>query len=162
MFGFNKKKTIEHGDEEIVAVTSGTIIPNSQVSDPVFASEAMGKTVTIRPIEKNISVVSPINGTLEVIFPSGHAFAVRGKDDLGVLVHIGIDTVALNGKGFKIMAKQGEKVKAGQEIIKADFKYIKAMGYDISTMTIVSENPNSRVIEFKENTNIEIEDSIIK
>ncbi len=122
----------------------------------------MGKTVIIRPIEKNISVVSPINGTLEVIYPTGHAFAVRGKGNIGLLIHIGVDTVELNGKGFKIMAKQGEQVKAGQEIIKADFRYIKAMGYDISTMTIVSENPDNRKIEFKENINIEMEETIMK
>lgn len=162
MFWINKKKIIDHSDEEIVAVTTGAIIPNSQISDPIFASETMGKTVTIRPIEKNISVVSPINGTLEVIYPTGHAFAVRGKGNIGLLIHIGVDTVELNGKGFKIMAKQGEQVKAGQEIIKADFRYIKAMGYDISTMTIVSENPDNRKIEFKENINIEMEETIMK
>lgn len=84
----------------------------------MFAQEIMGQTIGFVP--KNGLIVSPANGTLEVVFQTGHAFGVRMQDGTGLLVHIGINTVDMNGKGFKIFARQGDTVKAGQPIIFVD------------------------------------------
>ena len=84
-------------------------------------------------------MVSPVNGTVEVAFETGHAFAVRMKDGTGILVHIGIDTVSLNGKGFKMLAKVGQKVKAGQPMVEVNWSTVNNAGLDASTMLIITE-----------------------
>ena len=76
------------------------------------------------------------------MYPTGHAFGIRRPDGLGVLVHVGINTVNLNGKGFKLYAKQGETVKAGQKLIKVSTEWIRDEGYDLSTMLIITEPLN--------------------
>ena len=73
------------------------------------------------------------------MFPTGHAFAIRMQDGTGVLVHIGINTVDLQGHGFKVLAKQGAKVQAGQKIVEADLAAIQAAGYSMTTMLIITE-----------------------
>ena len=111
---FGKKESRTYQDSDIVAVVSGPVVNNADIPDPVFAQEMLGKTFAVKP--SGVKAVAPANGTLEVLFPTGHAFAVRTADGTGLLVHIGIDTVNLKGKGFKVMASQGDVVKAGQTI----------------------------------------------
>ena len=127
----------EMKDTDIVAVASGQVIPADQIEDPVFAQEMMGQTVAIRPSEGMI--VSPANGYLESVFETGHAFSVRMKDGTGLLVHIGIDTVSMNGKGFQILEKAGKSVKAGQPIIKVDLDLVKKAGKPDTVMLIAAE-----------------------
>lgn len=132
-----KQEIFKYKDSDIVAIADGKMIPPEQIHDSVFASEMMGRTVGFQ-IEKG-DIVSPVNGTVEVVFPTGHAFAVRMKDGTGVLVHIGINTVTLNGKGFKSMVNVGEDVKAGQICTKVDINVIEANGLDTTTMLIITE-----------------------
>lgn len=151
----------KHDDSDILAVAEGEIVPTSSLSDPVFASEMMGKTVVIRPNAISQNIVSPANGVLEVLYPTGHAYAVRMTNGVSVLVHIGIDTVMLKGKGFSVKSKQGARVKAGQNLINVDFKFLKEKGYDISIMMIITENPNNIDINFIQNQLINSGDLII-
>lgn len=105
---FGKNETVqlpEIADDAIIALGNGELIDVTTVSDAMFAEQVMGKTAAFKLTDK--TVVSPVNGTVEVAFETGHAFAVRMKDGTGILVHIGIDTVSLNGKGFKMLAKVG-------------------------------------------------------
>ena len=88
---------------------------------------------------KDKEVYAPCNGTLEVLYPTGHAFAIRMKDNTGILVHIGINTVKLKGKGFTVFAKQGQEVKAGDKIVAVDLKTIKNAGLDDSVILIKTE-----------------------
>lgn len=135
----DKKKDInlEVSDDAVVAVCTGDFIPAEKISDPVFSGNMMGKTVAIEPTDGKI--VSPVNGTLEVVFPTSHAFAVRTKAGTGYLIHIGIDTVSMNGEGFKALKKQGEYVKAGDTIIEVDLNKVKKANHPCTTMIIVTE-----------------------
>lgn len=126
-------------DKDIVAVGSGTLVEPAKIKDDMFAQEMMGQTVGFELTGDVVDVVSPANGTLEVVFPTGHAFALRTADNRGLLVHIGIDTVKMEGKGFTILKKQGDKVKAGEPVVKVDLNAIKAAGYESTTMLVVTE-----------------------
>lgn len=133
----NKDNKTKYDDSDIVAIANAVIIPVSNVSDVMFAQEMMGQTVAFEL--KDGAIVSPANGKLEVMYHTGHAFAVRTKTGLGLLVHVGINTVELGGKGFKILAKQGDTVTAGQKLLEVDIHLLKEAGYDTTTMLIVTE-----------------------
>ena len=135
---FKKNDTIPVTDsKDIVAPVKGTMIPPSEISDPVFAQEVMGQTIGFVPEEETI--VCPVNGKVEVLFPTNHAFGIRDAFGTVFLVHIGIDTVSLNGKGFKAFIKVGDQVKAGQKAVEIDTNKLKNAGYNLTTMLIVSE-----------------------
>lgn len=142
---FKKQEASKYGDADIVAVANGKMIPPSEISDPMFAEEMMGKTIGFKLADGKI--VSPANGKVEVMFPTGHAFAVRMADGTGLLVHIGINTVELNGKGFKTLVKEGTAVKAGQTMVEVDLDVVKEAGLDSVTMLIVTE-PVKDVYEY--------------
>ncbi len=132
-------------DNSVVAMCSGKYVKNSDISDKTFADELLGKTIAIEPSDGEI--VSPISGTIEVLFPTKHAFAVRSKDGTGYLVHVGIDTVNLNGKGFISLKNQGDKVKAGEVVLKVDLATVKE-SCPITTMLIVSEPVDNKTYDF--------------
>lgn len=135
---FLKKEDLpDVSDKNIVAICDGEMIEPSRIEDKMFAKETLGKTIGFIPTSGEI--VAPCNGTLEVMFPTGHAFAIRMNDGTGVLVHIGINTVDLNGKGFQVFAKQGSKVKAGEKILDVDLDVIKESGCLTTSMLIITE-----------------------
>lgn len=113
------------------------MISPKEINDPMFAEEMMGQTIGF--ILSDGEVVAPATGRLEVLFPTGHAFALRMNDGTRLLIHIGIDTVNLKGKGFKVLKKQGDRVKAGEIVVKVDLDTVKQAGYDAITMLIVTE-----------------------
>ena len=118
-----KKKETGAGDA-IVAVVNGEMIPPEQISDPTFAKELMGQTIGFEPADGTI--VSPCDGIVEVLYPTRHAFALRRADGTGILVHIGIDTVNLNGDGFTAFVSQGDRVRAGDRIVEVDLSALRA------------------------------------
>lgn len=132
-----KKDKIMYLDSEVVAAVSGNRFATADINDEVFAQEMMGQTIVIDPNDSKI--VAPMNGILEVLYPTGHAFAIRSNDGHGILVHIGINTVNMNGKGFKTKFKQGDKVNAGDIIVEVDFNQVKKAGYDPAVMMITTE-----------------------
>ena len=136
----------EYKDTDFVAMADAIIIPINQVRDEMFSKEILGQTIAFK-LKSNI-IVATCNGVLEVMYPTGHAFAIRMKDGTGVLVHVGINTVNLNGKGFKVCAKQGQYVSAGQKIVEINRDFIKESGYDSSTMLIITETPSDSKISF--------------
>lgn len=138
---------VPHKDNEIVAVANGELIPASRIKDEAFAAEAMGQTVAVEPSDGLI--VSPANGEVEMVFDTGHAFVVRMKDGTGLLIHIGIDTVSLQGKGFRVLKKQGESVKAGEPVVDVDLAAVTKAGYSMQTMIIVSEPADDKTMAFK-------------
>ncbi|MPM18359.1 PTS system beta-glucoside-specific EIIBCA component [bioreactor metagenome] len=111
-------------------------MPLKEVKDETFASEMMGKGVAIKPIEGK--VVSPINGTVETIFKTKHAIGLRSSDGVEVLIHIGIDTVQLEGKHFTSYINDGDEVKVGDTLIEFDMEAIKKEGYELVTPVIVT------------------------
>lgn len=140
LFSSFKKKEIQYNDTDIIALANADIIPTEEINDSVFSKELLGQTIAFSLQDETI--VAPCNGVLEVMYPTGHSFGIRRPDGLGVLVHVGINTVNLNGKGFKLYAKQGETVKAGQKLIKVSTEWIRDEGYDLSTMLIITEPLN--------------------
>ena len=134
-------------DEDIVAIADGEIIDIATVSDAVFAEQMMGKSTAFKYNKDKVVLCSPANGTLGVLFPTGHAYGILMNDGVELLVHCCVDTVNANGDGFKVLGKkQGDTVKAGDPIVEVDLKKLRAT-YDMSTMLIVT-NANGKDISF--------------
>lgn len=132
MFGLFKKK--KEATNDVVAPAKGKLINIEEVSDLTFSKKLLGDGFAIKPYGGTI--VSPIDGEIIMIFPTAHAFGVKRKDGLEVLIHVGIDTVELKGKGFDKLVKQGDKVFAGDVCVKVDLETIEGNGYDSTIMTI--------------------------
>ena len=124
--------------EVLASVIEGHVIPLSQVKDEAFSSGAMGKGVAVEPV--NGKVVSPVNGEVTVLFPTHHAVGVKSDEGVEVLIHIGMDTVQLDGKGFTPHVKVGDKVTAGQLLIECDLDIIRDAGYSTVTPIIVTNS----------------------
>jgi PTS system N-acetylglucosamine-specific IIC component len=120
----------------IAAPLSGTVIPLSQVNDPVFSGGIMGEGVAIVPTEGRL--VAPFDGEVVTAFPTGHAFGIKGDNGAEVLLHVGLDTVNLKGQHFTSKVVQGQRVHAGDTLVEFDIPAIKAAGYDVTTPVIVT------------------------
>ena len=126
---------------------TGEAIAMTSVSDPVFASEAMGKGVAIEPTEGG--VYAPVSGEVSMVAGSGHAVGLMADDGTEILIHIGIDTVELNGEPFTVKVAAGDKVKAGDILVEADLAKIKAAGKPATTMLIVTNTDDYAAVEPK-------------
>lgn len=131
---FKKNKSFDI----IISPVVGKIIPIENVKDEVFSSKMMGDGFAVEPIENEIKI--PVSGRIAMLYPSLHAFGIETANGVNILVHIGIDTVSLNGEGFKSMIKENQKVKAGETAIIADIDYIKNQGYGVTVMVIVTDS----------------------
>ena len=112
---------------EVVSPLAGQVKPLSQATDPVFSSGVMGQGVVIEPSQ--VELVSPVNGTVTVLFPTKHAVGIVSEEGVEMLMHIGMDTVSLDGKGFESHIKQGDKVVVGQQLISFDMYVIKTKNF---------------------------------
>ena len=158
MFGFLKnlfkkdtiqeQKTTEAPKAEVketaktvkfVAPMTGKSLPLSETPDPVFAQKMAGDGLAMMP-EADI-VVAPADGELTLVFNTKHAFAMTLENGIELLIHIGIETVTLNGEGFEQLAQAGTKVKAGDPIIKIDREFIKSKGLPLTTPVLIT-NPD--------------------
>ncbi len=126
MFGlFKPKKQI------LVSPADGDIVKLEDVPDEVFSAKLVGDGVAIMP--RSNTFVAPVAGVVSKIFSTNHAFSIRTSNNLEVMVHIGLDTVELDGEGFKALAKEGDKVSVGKPIIYADLAFIESKGKPIIT-----------------------------
>lgn len=131
MFGLFKKEEFK-----VVSPADGTLVPIDQVPDPTFSMKLMGDGFAVKPA--NGTICSPISGNIVTVFPTGHAVGIKNKDGVECLIHIGLDTVNLNGKGFKTLVGQGDKVKAGQALVQVDKEALENEGYNLITMVIMT------------------------
>lgn len=152
VFSLRAEKKESENVEEIhlpqrtaAAPVSGIVKPLSEAKDEAFASEALGKGVVIEPDQDE--VFSPVDGTISVLFPSKHAIGITAEDGMEILIHIGIDTVELNGEHFQTFVSQGEHVKAGQPLVHFDRKAIEEKGYSTQTMVVVTNSSMYEDIE---------------
>ena len=145
--GTDINETVSAG-EQLNAPIQGTILPLSAVKDPVFASEAMGKGLAIVPT--NNDLVAPADATVAAVYPSKHAIGLVTDAGAEILLHIGIDTVQLDGQHFEQFVEQGQKVKAGDKLVTFDRAAIAAAGYDTTVMMIVTNTPNYTISETSE------------
>ena len=121
---------------EVVSPLAGQVKPLSQAKDPVFSSGVMGQGVVIEPSQGEL--VSPVNGTVTVLFPTKHAVGIVSEEGVEMLMHIGMDTVSLDGKGFEAHVEQGDKVVVGQQLISFDMDVIKKAGLVTETPVIIT------------------------
>ncbi len=145
MFGFLKRKP-----REIKAPIDGMLIELEKVDDEVFSSKMAGDGIAIIPVGDTFT--APIDGLITKIFSTNHAYSIKNKQDLEVLVHIGLETIALKGEGFERLAQEGDEVTAGTPIIKVDLDYIKANAKDIITPILITDE--SKFDEIDKNDNV--------
>ena len=139
MFSLFKKEKFK-----IVSPLDGQLILLKDVPDSVFSQKLMGDGFAIIP--QSQVVVSPISGVAESVFPTGHAVGIKTKDGIECIVHIGLDTVELNGEGFTSLISQGDYVKAGEPIVQFDNQFIKDKGYNLTTMVVFPSGYEGEVL----------------
>ncbi|UFJ40567.1 PTS glucose transporter subunit IIA [Brevibacillus humidisoli] len=131
---FAKKKN--HRQVALLAPLSGQVIALEQVPDPVFSQKMAGDGVAIVPTEGKL--VAPIDGKVVSLLQTGHAVGLASEDGLEILLHIGIDTVKLNGKGFTPKVQIGDRVAAGEVLIQFDLEAIKEAGFSLITPVVIT------------------------
>lgn len=138
--------------QRIQAPVQGQLVSLDQINDEVFASQQMGKTLAIYPTEEQI--VSPGNGQVTALYPTHHAIGLKLDNGAEILLHIGINTVELKGRGFETFVKVGERVRLGQKLLSFDKQIIQAAGYDPTVLVIVTNTAEMAVIETTKQTEI--------
>ena len=123
---------------ELVSPLDGELLPLSEVKDEVFSSGVMGEGVAIEPSQGVLH--APANGRVVMTFPTGHAIGMKTKDGAEILMHIGMDTVNLQGKGFETLVDKGDEVKAGDELVNFDIDEIHSAGYIVTTSIVVTNS----------------------
>ncbi|EMF0260055.1 PTS glucose transporter subunit IIA [Enterococcus hirae] len=149
--------TISSARHNLKSPLSGKVLPLSDVPDKVFSSGAMGKGLAIDP-EKG-ELIAPADGEITTIFPTGHAVGLTTKDGIEILMHIGMDTVELEGQGFETFVKQGDQVKAGDLLVRFNIEAIKAAGYSVITPIVITNTEHfADVLELNQEELIASED----
>ena len=155
------------GDEQqikksvgIHACANGAMVNLSDVKDEVFASKAMGDGVAIVPDDGVI--YAPTDATVVMAYPTGHAIGLQTDEGIEMLLHIGINTVELNGKGFEILVKSGQKVRQGDKLIEFDVETIRQAGYDATVMQLVTNMKESAQIHLEDKETVDEKDEIMK
>ncbi|WP_194948239.1 PTS beta-glucoside transporter subunit IIBCA [Actinomyces trachealis] len=123
-------------DFTVASPLAGKVIPLNEVEDAVFSSGALGDGLAVEP--NGGAVVSPLDGEVILAFPTGHAYGIRSVSGIEVLVHVGMDTVKMEGKGFSPKVKQGDQVRKGQVLVDVDWDAVKTAGYQTVTPVVVS------------------------
>ncbi|MCD7806736.1 MAG: PTS glucose transporter subunit IIA [Lachnospiraceae bacterium] len=131
MFHFSVKKK-----NCIISPVSGRFLDITEVSDETFSSKLMGDGIAVIP--KDNVIKAPCDGTITMLFRTYHALGITMKDGTELLIHIGIDTVNLNGKGFSAFKKENDKIRAGEPLIRFDEGYLDDKNLDMTTMVILS------------------------
>ncbi|MBU3154269.1 PTS beta-glucoside transporter subunit IIBCA [Clostridium estertheticum] len=152
----NKEINILVKQETILSPLKGQVKSLSEVQDEAFSKGALGKGIAIEPTEGKI--VSPVDGVLTTFFPTGHALGITSDNGIEILIHIGMDTVKLEGKYFIPKVKQGEHIKKGQLLLEFDIKAIKNEGYSLTTPIVITNSDtyldvvetDKKTIEYKE------------
>ena len=133
--------------DEVYAPCDGTVKPLSEVNDDVFSQEIMGKGIAIEPSTGNL--YAPCDGTITVCFPTGHAIGLKSKNGTEILMHVGIDTVNLQGKYFSPQIKVNDEVKKGQLLLTFDSEKIKEAGYETTTPVIITNSKDFNSIQIE-------------
>lgn len=135
------KKTKETSKLDIFTPMNGKIVPITEVPDPVFSEKMMGEGIALIPTEGK--VCSPINGKIIQVSPTKHAVGLVAEDGTEILIHVGLETVALKGEGFEVAVEVGDQVKVGQLLINVDLDYIEKHASSIITPLVITNSLNS-------------------
>lgn len=145
--------------ESIISPMKGEVVPLSEVKDEAFSKGALGKGIAINPTEGK--VVSPVSGVVTTLFPTYHAIGITSDSGAEILIHIGIDTVELNGKYFTPKIKQDDRVKAGQDILEFDVNGIEKEGYSAITVIVVTNSDNYHEIKETDKKSVNYKDDLL-
>lgn len=129
----------------LYAPLTGTVIPLEEVPDETFSAGILGQGLAIRPDEP--TVYAPFDGTVIQTVDSKHAVGLRSADGMEVLIHVGIDTVDMNGQGFTLYCKEGDTVKRGQRLLTFDPKAVEAAGHPTVTVVIVTNSDDYQAVK---------------
>lgn len=145
--------------EVVVSPIKGEVLNLSYIEDAAFSSGVLGQGVAIIPSDGK--VVAPVDGVVTTLFPSLHAIGILSDEGVEVLIHIGLNTVQLEGRGFEACIKQGDRITKGQTILKFDIDVIKEAGYSVVTPIVVTNSSQFLDVVQTESKNIELEDNLI-
>lgn len=145
---------------EVLAPLDGDAVAISEVSDPTFGEEILGRGVAIRPSKGR--VVSPVSGTIETIFDTGHAVSIHSDAGTDILIHVGLDTVQLAGEGYTKHVENGQHVNVGDLLIEFDMEAIKAKGYDVITPVIICNSDDYTDFDFTTGSKVAAGDSLAR
>ena len=146
--------------EEVYSVADGQVVALEQVKDPVFAQKMMGDGFAVEPANGNI--VSPVSGTVSSIFPTKHALGLVTEAGLEVLVHIGLDTVSLEGKPFTVHVAEGQKVAAGDLLVTADLDAIRVAGRETSTVVVFTNGDAIKSVKLEQTGSLAAKTAVAK
>lgn len=146
--------------EEVYSVADGQVVALEQVKDPVFAQKMMGDGFAVEPANGNI--VSPVSGTVSSIFPTKHALGIVTEAGLEVLVHIGLDTVSLEGKPFTVHVAEGQKVAAGDLLVTADLDAIRSAGRETSTVVVFTNGDAIKSVKLEKTGSLAAKTAVAK
>lgn len=150
----------ENGNIIFKSPLSGKVLHISKTPDDVFSQKMLGDGVAIEPTEG--MVYSPVDGEITQIFlPSKHAVGITSKDGLEILIHIGLETVKMNGEGFEALVKQGDKVKEGQELIRFDIQKIKEKAKSTITPVLITNMHDIKGLKLIKDGNIEAKEDLL-
>ena len=152
-----KAKKVENYN--ICSPVKGNVVDITKTNDPLFKEEALGKGVGI--IAEENTLVSPVNGVIKTFFPTKHAIGITTNDGVDILIHVGIDTVELNGKYFNALKEQGDKIKQGDKLLEVDFDGVKESGYDATVLFVVTNSQEYSSVKTYEGNKM-ITDAIIE
>lgn len=144
---------------EIMSPLSGEVVPVTEVRDPTFSQEMLGKGVAIHPTEGR--VVSPVNGTVDRIFDTLHAISLISDDDVEVLIHVGMDTVKLKGEFFTALVNNGDTVKIGDPLLAFNMEALERKGFELTTPVVICNIDDYSDIETQPYQNIKAGESLI-
>lgn len=145
---------------EIYAPITGEVITLENVPDPVFSQKMMGEGIAVRPTKGE--VLSPINGEVVQVAPSKHAVGILAEDGTEILIHVGLETVALEGEGFTVHVKTGDKVSVGKKLLDVDLDYIKEHAKDIiSPIVITNSSTTGKEYNFTESQQSEAAETVL-
>lgn len=134
--------------EEVYSVADGQVIELEQVKDPVFSQKMMGDGFAVEP--SNGHILSPVAGTVSSVFPTKHALGITTKSGLEVLVHIGLDTVSLEGKPFEVKVSEGQTVAAGDLLVEADLNAIREAGRETTTIVVFTNTDAIKSVKLEQ------------
>ncbi len=150
---FNKKNEIE-----VFAPLQGKVVKLNEIPDPVFSSGMMGDGVGIEASENLVK--APFDGEVVTLFPTNHAIGLINAEGVEVLIHVGINTVEMNGEGFKAHVAQGDKVKQGELLLEFDADLIHEKGYSSLTPVIITNSAELKSIQINNKENIDFSDEL--
>lgn len=156
MFNLFKKKTV---DNKVCAPVNGRCISLDEVNDEIFSSRMLGQGVAF--VLEDQTVYSPVNGKISAVADTKHAIGITGDNGVELLIHVGLDTVNLNGDGFEVLVKNGGKVKKGTPLMNIDKEMMEGRGIDLTTCLIISNSGQTEISYFMENIPVEAGKTIV-